>query len=115
MPRAVRHRGGWFAIDTMIAIGIVAILIVTLTVAVSRQRRGSDRLAQSRAAMRLAEQTITALQTGQNVPALAGWTIKVQKLNTPTDSPAVVWTTVIVTDGKSLAELIGVVRAGGGS
>ena len=54
------------------ALAIVLILLTVLTVAVSRQRRGSERLADSRAAIRLAEETITALQTGAAAPAPRG-------------------------------------------
>ncbi len=55
--------------DAVMALAIVLILLTVLTVAVSRQRRGSERLADSRAAIRLAEDAITAMQTGAPLPA----------------------------------------------
>ena len=113
MRRRSRQRGGWFMIDTITALIIVAILLATLAAATARHRRTSDRLAQSRDAVRLAEQTLTALQTGQPAPAApAGVIIRVRKLDTPTNSPAVVWAEVTVMRGSQSNELIGMARAG---
>ena len=111
MRRRRRFRAGWFFPDTIMAIAIVAILLVVLTAAVTRQRKASDRLADSRDAMRIAEQTVTALQTGQSVPTPPGVTLRVQKLDTASDVSRCVWVTVTVTKGTSSRELIGLVRA----
>src|SRR3954469_18237768 len=86
LPRRRRrrqYRTGYIAADAIVALGIVLTLLGVLTVAVSRQRRGSERLADSRAAIRLAEETITALQTGAAPPAAPEGT-KIDVRATPT-------------------------------
>ena len=80
--RTRRSGGGYVLIDAIMALAIVLILLGVLTVAVARQRRGSERLADSRAAIRLAEETITALQTGAAAPTPPEG-IKVQVRATP--------------------------------
>ena len=108
--------GGYIVADAVMALGIVLILLTVLTVAVSRQRRGSERLAESRAAIRLAEETITAMQRGAAPPAApAGMSVRVR----PTESqhglltPAgCTWVDVHVTYGNGRASsLSGLVRA----
>ena len=54
--------------DAVTALAIVLILLSVLAVAISRQQRGSQRLADTRAAVRLAEDTITAMQHGATRP-----------------------------------------------
>ena len=63
-----RSRGGWVMTDAVTALAIVLILLSVLAVAISRQQRGSQRLADTRAAVRLAEDTITAMQHGATRP-----------------------------------------------
>ena len=109
--RRHRFRAGWFFLDTVMAIAIVAILLIVLTAAVTRQRKAADRLADSRDAMRLAEQTMTSLQSGRAVTQAPGGGIRVEKLDTPSDLPQCAWARVTVTRGNSSRELIGLVRA----
>jgi type II secretory pathway pseudopilin PulG len=129
MRRRVRPRrqprNGYIAADAIMAMAIVAILLTVLTVAVSRQRRGSERLADSRAAVRLAEETITALQTGAAPPTPpSGVTVQVRPLATQpatTQSAATqpalqapsgsTWVEVLVTYNGRSGNLAGIVRA----
>ena len=110
----------YIAADAVMAVAIVGILLTVLTVAVSRQRRGSERLADSRAAIRLAEETITALQTGAAPPAAPpGMTVQIRPIQPPaaTTRPALqppagaIWADVEVTFNGRSATLAGVVRA----
>jgi hypothetical protein len=86
-----------------------------LTVAVSRQRRGSERLADSRAAIRLTEETITALQSGAAPPAAPdGMTVTIR----PTTAQhglrvprGCTWVDVHVTYNGRASTLSGLVRA----
>ena len=97
------------------ALAIVLIMLGVLTTAVARQRRGADRLAETRAAVRLAEDTLTAMQTGTARPnALEGTTISVK----PTEvQPALaapagnMWVDVTVSRNGRSTTLSGVVRA----
>ena len=107
----IRFRAGWFFMDTALAIGIVAILMTVMATAVTKQQRAAARLADARDAIRAAEQSITALQTGQPLPQPAGMTIRVRKLDTPCDVPRCAWASVTVTSGTASRQLVGLVRA----
>jgi type II secretory pathway pseudopilin PulG len=108
--------GGYVLVDAIMALAIVLILLGVLTVAVSRQRRGSERLADSRAAIRLAEETITAMQTGGTPPTAPQGT-KIELHATPTPAGLEVpsgstWVDVRVTYGNGRSSsLSGLVRA----
>ena len=118
MRRGRRHylRSGYILTDAIVALAIVLILLTLLTVAVSRQRRGSERLADSHAAIRLAEDTITAMQTGAALPvAPDGMQVTVQampaqhELQVPSGCT---WVEVLVTYGNGRSSsLSGLVRA----
>jgi hypothetical protein len=102
--------------DAVMALAIVLILLMVLTVSVSRQRRGGERLADSRAAIRLAEATITALQTGAAPPAAPegmAVTVRPAPLQPGTQvSEGMVWVDVNVTYGTARSSsLSGLVRA----
>lgn len=106
---------GYIATDAIMALAIVAILLTLLTVAVSRQRRGSDRLADSRAAVRLAEATLLAMQTDAALPATPhGFAVTVRQLTAQHElqlSSGCTWVEVVVTfDGRS-SSLVGIARA----
>ena len=116
MRRVPRHgRSGWVMTDAVMALAIVLILLSVLSVAVSRQHRGSQRLADSRAAIRLAEDTITAMQHGTPPPATPD-EMKVSVRATATQPGVVVpkgcaWVDVEVTYGIGrTTRLSGLVR-----
>ena len=110
-----RPRGGYIATDAIMALAIVLIMLGVLTTAVTRQRRGADRLAESRAAVRLAEDTLTAMQSGAARPdAPEGTTVTVR----PTEvQPALAapagnaWVDVTVSHNGRSTMLSGIVRA----
>jgi type II secretory pathway pseudopilin PulG len=102
--------------DAIMALAIVLILLMVLTVAVSRQRRGGERLADSRAALRLAEATITALQTGGKPPAAPdGMSVTVRPAQVQPGAKVpdgTLWVDVNVTYGNArTSSLCGLVRA----
>ena len=106
--RRRRVRRAFFAADTIIGIGVVAVLLATLSAAMLRQQRASDRLAESRQAVRLAEQTLTALQTSQPRPAPpANVTVTVTPLDAPTAAPGCIWVRVTVARGARTQTLAG--------
>jgi hypothetical protein len=106
------QRRAFFAADLIIALGLTVTVGTLLVVAVSRHNRGADRLAETREAVSLAENTMIALQTGQPIPhAAQGQKIQVQKLDTPSGVEGMAWATVkTVVNGRS-ATLTGLVRA----
>jgi hypothetical protein len=105
-----RHRA-FFTADLIIALGLTITVGTLLVVAANRQNRGSDRLAETRAAVSLAEQTITALQTGEPIPhAGEGQKIQVQKLDTASGVKGMVWATVTTQVNGRSASLTAMVR-----
>jgi type II secretory pathway pseudopilin PulG len=110
--RQRHHRRGIFIAETITAIGLIALIGVLLAVAVGRHHRGSDRLAESRAAVNLAEDALTALQAGQAIGQSApGISVKVEKLDTPASVPGMVWATVQTQVNGRGATITGLVRA----
>ena len=111
MRNTRRHRGIFMA-DAVMALALVAIVGILLAVSVNRQQRASNRLAESRASVSLAEQTLTSLQSGQSTPKVPeGAEIRVNRLDTPSGAGGLVWATVETkVDGRS-ASLTGLVRA----
>src|SRR5688500_9414702 len=109
-PRHRRH--GWFATEAVLGLAVVMILTAALALSVTRSQRAAQRLADSRAAARLAEATITALQSGNPAPATpAGATVQVRRLDPAADlPPGTTWANVNVSFNGRIVELTGVVR-----
>jgi type II secretory pathway pseudopilin PulG len=107
--------GGYIATDAIMALAIVLIMLSVLTTAVSRQRRGADRLAETRAAVRLAEDTLTAMQTGAarpDVPEETTVSVKPTDVQPALAAPAGnAWVDVIVSHKGRSTTLSGIVRA----
>jgi type II secretory pathway pseudopilin PulG len=105
----MRRPNGWFLADAIVGMTIVVILTSTLAVAISRQSLGSQRLAESRAATRLAEATLIALQTSQPAPAVPeGAKVMVEPGEALGNCR---WATVSVTINRHTSQLSGLVRA----
>ncbi len=64
-PRIHPRCRGILLLDAIMGLSVVALVAVVLAAAVGQTKRASDKLAQQRAAMRIAEQVLTQLQTGQ--------------------------------------------------
>jgi type II secretory pathway pseudopilin PulG len=114
--RIRRHPRGFFLTDTIVGIGILVVLSIVLTVAIVQFRKGAARLADSRSAQRLAEQTLLALQSGQATPTAAeGETIDIAPLPAASETrdlpTGCTWVRVRTSHDARAAELIGVVRA----
>jgi Tfp pilus assembly protein PilX len=61
-------RKAFFTLDVLMALGVLAILMVVLAAAMSRQQRAVAGLADSRRATREAESTLCQIQAGLSVP-----------------------------------------------
>ena len=106
-------RGGFFLTDLIIGIGLLVVLAIVLTAGSSQYRRGSERLADSRQATRLAEQVMLALQSNEKAPTAGnGETIEIVRLPETRDlPPGCAWARVGVHRNGRSAELIGLVHA----
>ncbi len=71
MNRSRPARAGYVWIDAVVGLGIVSSLSIVLVTTVSRQHTAELRLADARAALHLAEQTLLNVQHGQPAPLLA--------------------------------------------
>jgi type II secretory pathway pseudopilin PulG len=108
-------------VDVITGLLILVVLTALFATALARQTRGAQRLAESRAAMRLAERTLTALQSGQPppappaAPADEGSAIEIAPLGPADGAPGRAWVRVTVTrNGRTSATLIGLARAAEG-
>src|SRR5688500_3278608 len=62
---------GWILIDAAIGLGLVSIMMVSMSHVLGRQQRFSRSLAEARAATRMAESALTELQAGRFAPDAA--------------------------------------------
>jgi type II secretory pathway pseudopilin PulG len=103
-------------VDVIMAIGVVLILAGALAVSLTRRQAVSNHLADSRAATRVAEQVLTALQSGEPLPAGDAETkIAVKPVAGAADVAGLRWVSVAVTRGGRAASLVGLARAGAGA
>ena len=109
MTRARHSTRAFFTTDALVGLIVVAALAAALAVAAGRQRRAITRLADSRAAVHLAERAIASLQTARPVPEpSADERIDVAPL--PGDAPpGQQWVRVTATVRERSFELVGVV------
>ena len=105
-------RRGFFGTDAIVALLVVAALATALAVAANRYERTQQKLADAREATRLAEATLTALQSGATPPPPpTGARVVVTKDPTPATVANCAWATVAVTLNGRTTELTGLTRA----
>ena len=106
-------RRGFILIDTVVGMALVAGMIVLLGVQLQQHRHVTERLAQRRAALNLAERVLTDLQAGQPAPTPErGMTVKVAKVpGAMAATDAGQWVEVRVTGPAGAQSLIGLVAA----
>jgi hypothetical protein len=107
------HPRGFFLADVITGIGILAILVVVLAAATKEYRRGTEKLADSRQAVRLAEHAMLTLQSAKELPITPeGDSIEIAPLPETRGLPqGCVWVRVTARHNGHAAELIGVVRS----
>jgi hypothetical protein len=107
-----RRRGGWVILDTVCGLLVLVTLTATVAASLIRQHNGERKLADTRAAMRLAEETATALQLGEAPPTLdENAAIEIAPLRPADGMPVKSWVRVRVTQNGRSASLIALVRA----
>jgi type II secretory pathway pseudopilin PulG len=109
-----RRRAGWIMLDMITGLIILLVLIATFSAALLRQQRGQQKLADTRAAMRLAEETASLLQLGQAPPAPPeGESIEVVPLSSPDQTPPAghAWVRIRVTNNGRTATLVALARS----
>ncbi len=96
-----RNRRAFFMSEMGIGLAIVAAVAGALVVVIARQQRGSQQLADHRAAIRLAETTIENLRIAQPIAPPADTTV--EPLNDPSPLPDRKWVAVHATvNGRSV-------------
>lgn len=61
-------RRGIMLLDALIGLAVVAVLIIVLSIAMTRQQRAGSALAEHRRAIRAAEAAMTRMQAGEQFP-----------------------------------------------
>ena len=118
-PNTRRSRG-FFEIDVLIGLIIVAALTVALAAVLGRQHRAVQKLADARAAAAAAEAVLTDLQSGKPATSFQGEpdvSVKIRSLPAEADAPpaeadappAGAWVEVAVTVRAGRATLVGLV------
>ena len=107
----MRRHHGFLTAEAIVALALVAFVLVLLATGVGRQSKASNRLSDSRMATALAEQTLTALQTGGAVPLTSeGKSVRIKRLDTPSEVKGLAWATVEARVNGRSASLSGLVR-----
>jgi type II secretory pathway pseudopilin PulG len=88
------RRNGWIMLEVISALCLISILAGMLAVTVQRQTFNLQDMANSRSAMRAAEDALTTLQSGGKLPTLASAKLTVTQLAVTADSPDRVWVEV---------------------
>ena len=109
---AHRRLRAFFLIDALVAMAIILLLTLVLTVAVTRQQRTTAKLADTRDAVRLAEETLTALQAGDPAPAPPeGSVVEIRPVGAVKDAAGLAWVSVHVTHRGRSTTLVGAAPA----
>jgi type II secretory pathway pseudopilin PulG len=104
------RRRGYMLLDAVMGLAMVGILTTALVVAINRQHRAEQKLADSRAAVRLAERALAEMQASGKAPARDERTrIEVRLVDGGVDGRDQVWVEVIAASGDSTATLLGLV------
>jgi hypothetical protein len=105
----MRRRAGWVFIDVLTGIILVGALAIILTAGARRQERGIHRLADTRAAYRLAESTLISLQGGQSPTMPDDSRLLIHELSPCAEKPGMSWAEVQTTINGQQAGVIGVI------
>jgi type II secretory pathway pseudopilin PulG len=105
-PSAPRQRSAFLTLDVIVALAVVVTLSAVLAVSLSRMHQASLRMADERAAVRLAETAILHLQARDKTPLLAQTSLR--PLTNPAP-PAQTWVEVTAKYNTRPASLIGLI------
>jgi len=103
-----KHPRGYFLFDVLTGLAILLVMTSLLAVALKRHYAASEKLADSRSAVRLAERTLLAMQHHQPAP-LELAKIEITPRNDQPAPQGFAWAHVQVSLANSKAELIGIV------
>jgi type II secretory pathway pseudopilin PulG len=106
----MRPRRGWLLLEVLGSMFIITLLAAVLFTASEQDRKGLDRLSDSRAAARVAEAALTMMQSGQS-PAASddAARISIHPLSQPADLPKLTWVQVHAVVGRDQADIVGLV------
>src|SRR5271154_5824471 len=109
MPEAFNmRRRGWVLFDVISAMILMSLMAGILAVGAHRQQVTLQYLVDSRSATRVAENVLTAMQSGQTVSADDA-NFSVRELSQPADIAGMSWVEVRATVSHRSASLIGLV------
>ncbi len=103
-------RAGFLLMDAMITLGIALLVLMTMTVTVSKMNQAEKKLAAQRAGMRTLEGALLEMQAGGN----AGGEVRVETLGDAA-TPGMCWVRVTLADNAraTMTGMVPVTRDGG--
>lgn len=105
-----RKRTGFLVLDAIGGLLVVGVLASLLMVAMSRQNRAGQQLAESREVIRLAERTLMEMQAARGIPAAgADQGVRVRRLPGGQEVAGWVWVEVQTESSGHRAALTGLV------
>ena len=111
-PSSISRGRAFLTADAVLALAIVGILAAALAATLNRHHKASQRLAEARADVRLAEEVLLAMQSGEKVPsAPQGVKIDLNLLDRRDAPDGCAWVRVGIARGPRMTELVGLVRA----
>ena len=105
----MRARNGWVFLDVVMGIILVSFIAAILGAAADFHQRALRHLADSRAAVRLAESALLSMQSGQTPPSYGDASLTFHRLSGSSDSPGKTWVRVEAAVGGRRASLVGLV------
>ena len=112
MNKLTRKHRGFFIAEVVAGLALLALLMTMLAVALGQRQKAMNRLADSRAALRLAEAALSAMQNKTPLTgAGSGSSLSVMKLSAPCEAQGFVWAQVNTTFNGRSATLVGIVPA----
>jgi len=107
----MKRRSGFLLADAVVGLALLGIIAGMLAVALNRQQLALRRLADSRAACRLAENTLANLRSGRAAPHPAADTdtVRWRRIDLPRPPAGMVWVQVDATVNGRQNSLIGLV------
>jgi type II secretory pathway pseudopilin PulG len=101
---------GFVFVDVAMGLALLGVIAIALVSTVGRQQRAAQKLSDTRAAARLAEDALNSLRAAQPLSSEDGSTVGLARLPDPAP-PGFAWVRATARVGTSQAQMVGLVPA----